>query len=406
MRWYRGAIVLVALGLGACGDASSDGTGGIGGDPSSAEVYAISSRLAFPGGSATYVSILSSLDPSDDELDLANAYEFPALSDMWSLDGYVYVSSGESPTITRYRVTEGRELEEDIALSFANFGVPSTAFASNVIVDESRAFVANGPRELVVWDPSAMEITGTFALPELESRDGLIPTYGDGDRGSVIHEGRLYQTVFWTDLRLAFRDAASAVLVFDLASQDLIAVIDAPCPGLAYGTVGETGNVYFSPWYRGVGAALVLDVAATCTVVVDPDTLSVADVLPFADLAGGREGSGMRHLGNGRFAFSAFDDDEVDLETAIADGDPFTILDTASWRLWSYDADTGATEPLAAINRRGGAVYWFDIDGKPYALAPSSDYIESSVYALEEDGTTAKPLFTYSGWAVRLFRIR
>ncbi|MEM9730326.1 MAG: hypothetical protein AAF997_17225, partial [Myxococcota bacterium] len=192
----------------------------------------------------------------------------------------------------------------------------------------------------------------------------------------------------------------------DIEAQEYVQTIEAPCPGLAYGSVDDAGNLYFSPWWHGVGATLVLDAAETCSVVVDPDSLTVSDVLRFSDLAGGRQGTGMQHIGNGNMVFSAFHDEEVDLETAIADGDPFTILENASWRLWNYDAESKTASLVEDVPANAGGIYWFEIDGISHALVPNGFYTDTAVYRFDPDGNGADVLFNYPGWALRLFRVR
>ncbi|MEM7139197.1 MAG: hypothetical protein AAF500_21675 [Myxococcota bacterium] len=405
VRWglVMALAALVSIGCGDSGEAA--GTGGQGGANEGA-VYAISTTIISPAGRSSFLSILRSLRPSPEELDLGNAYEFAGDGDMWVRNGDLYTTSGESPTVAKNRVSEAGELIEQDRLSFAAFGVPSTAFWANIFVDETKAYVANGVSELIAWDPQVMEITGTVDIPQPEIRDGLFPTFGSGDRGTVIHDGQVFQTLYWTDLSFARFDEASQIVVFDIETDSVVDLIDAPCPGLAYATADEQGNLYFSPWTGAAGSALVLGEERTCAVVVDAATHDVTSVLNFAELTEGREGGVMRYVGNGRFAMSIFHDEDVDLEAAIDDQDPFAILATASWRVWTYEAATGDVSVVDGIESNSGAIYWFDADGMRYALVPGEDYASSAVYELADGGETPTRLFDYPGWAVRLFRVR
>ena len=402
LRVVGGAALLIYV-VTACGN---DGrpVGGSGGDGA---VYLVSSSLNTPAGNTGFVSLFGSLRPSQDELSLENAYEFPGLADAWVIGERVYVSGGDSPTITRYDVSSDAGLVEGVTLSFANFGVDNTAFWHNHIVDENKAYVALADRQLVIWNPSTMRIEGTVELPEFEDRDGLMPTLAFGDRGAALSEGRLFLPVYWTGPSFAARDPRSEILVYDVENDTLVDSLDAPCPGLDFASVDDAaGRIYFSPWTGGAGAALVLGDAPTCVVEVDPSVPEITAVLSFQGLAEGREGAAFRALGDGKFVFSAFHDEEVDLEGAIEEQDPFTILGQEAWRLWGYDAESEEASPITAVASNSGATYWSRIDGVTYALIPTTDFASSVVYELAADASEATPLFEYQGFTLRLFRVR
>ena len=370
-------------------------------------VYLVSSSLIIPGGNTGFVSLLSSLQPSEEELALANAYEFPGLGYAWVIGDRVYVSGGDSPTITRYDVSPEGRLVEDETLSFGAFGVTDSAFWNNVVVDENKAYVNVASSQLVVWNPTTMEIEGTVDLPDFEDRNGLRPTLALGDRGAVVFQGRLFLAIYWTGPSFAERDARSQILVYDVEQDALVEVIDAPCPGLDAASLDEdAGRIYFSPWTGGAGAALVLGNAPTCVVEIDPNSLAITNVFDFADLTDGREGAVFQALGEGRFAFSVFHDEEVDLQGAIDDQDPFTILGAEAWRLWTYDADGGVATPIDAVDWNSGAVYWSEVDGVTHALIPTTEFASSIIYELADDGSDAVPRFEYQGFTLRLFRVR
>ncbi|MEM7435790.1 MAG: hypothetical protein AAF436_11605 [Myxococcota bacterium] len=396
-------LVLAGLSGTACsGDGSPNGVGG----DSLESIYLVSSNLTTPGGNTGFVSLLTSLDPALEELDLANAYEFPGSADAWVLDGRVFTSGGDAPTVTRHRVSEAGELVEETTLSFGNFGVASTAFWHNVFVSPTKAYMEFGGRQLVIWNPTTMELGGTLDIPEVEDRQGLRPTFAFGDRGSVIAEGLLYQLVYWTDPSFARRDDGSRILVYDVERDELVDSIEAPCPGLDVASRDpDTGLLYFSPWTSGAGAALVLEDKATCVVELDPNLGEITRTFDFRQIAEGREGAVFRALGNGRFVFSAFHADRVDLEAAIDEQDPFTILAGENWRLWSYDMTTGIAVAIDGVAWNSGAAYWFVVDGEHVALIPGADFSSSTAYRLASDDT-AEELFDYSGFALRLFRVR
>lgn len=394
-------LVAAAVLAAGCGS-EGGGDGGVCGaeDGVLETAYVVGSIVFGERDQAGYVAPRETLAGCGDEK-LKHAYEFAGLADVWVEDGAVFVASGEAPTITRYALTDAGELAPQGTVSFGSYGVISAAFWNNKFASAEKAYMANGPTQFVVWNPTTMTITGTVDLPELEAREGLEARVGLADRADVVSGGRLYQPMYWSDDSYAERADDSRIAVLDVATDELVDVIEAPCPGLDMGTVDEDGYLYFSNWTGGAGTHLVLGTAATCVVKVDPATLTATRLFHFADVTGGREGAAFHALGGGRFAFSTFHHERVDIEGAT---DPFTIIAGEDWALWVYDAATGQAEPAPGAQWNSGAVVWYEIGGRPYALLPGADYATTSVYDL--GGETATRLFGVSGWAIRLFQVR
>jgi hypothetical protein len=163
-----------------------------------AERYYPTSSVVFgEDGQSTYMSLLRSLDSQ--ELDLDEAREFAGWADLWVHEDRLFVTDGEGPALTRYSVGETGELFERGRLSFLSYGAESAAFWRNVVVDSTKAYLfVPGAREVVVWDPAALGITGSFALPELADRGSQL-LYVTTDRGSVLRDGLLYVAASWGD---------------------------------------------------------------------------------------------------------------------------------------------------------------------------------------------------------------
>jgi hypothetical protein len=399
MSFKIGAVwwATVAAGvLAACSDGDGDDRAKTG------AIYALASAVfGADGDTTTYVSILDTLDPQT--IDYADAIELPGWADLWVHDGHVFVSGGESPTVTKYSVDDRGRLVEEATISFQSYGLASTAFWDNTFVTPDKAYMINGTTGYVVWNPSTMEIGGTIALPALEAREGLVPRAGTLDRANVIRDGKLFQPMYWSDADYARFAPESRIVVIDIATDTVETVLSAPCAGADVGTIDAAGNLYFSTWTGGIYAPLVIpDTPPNCVIKVPAGETTAAVAFTFPDVTDGREGAAVKHLGDGKLLFSVFHDERVDLVNAE---DPFKLIGEKNWRLWSYDPTSGSAAPMESVDWNSGAVYTFDVDDSLHALIPGTDYASTTLYDLG-DGSAATPLFDTRGWAIRLFHIR
>jgi len=368
---------------------------------------AASSRYVFgtvvtgPEGDSSYVSLLPSLDLAGAVVSLDQAREFPGSSDLWVRGGKVYIASGDQPSITRYSVDRAGRLVEEQTLSFAGQGLQSAAFWNNTFISDEKAYMANGVSELVVWNPTTMEIAGTLSLPPLPDRGGLVARPGLADRANIIRAGKLYQPIYWTDENYAGRSDDSRIAVIDVEQDQFLEYLSIPCPSLDYGTVDDTGTLYFSNWTGSVGTHLVLGTAQNCVVALDPSSNDSSRVFDFAQITGGHEGAALAYVGAGHFALSVFHEEKVDL--AAAD-DPFAIVADPNWQLYDYEPRSAQAEPIAGIDWNSGAVYYARVGNRVLPMVPGENYNSTNVYALGA-GARATPLFATKGWVLRIFEL-
>jgi hypothetical protein len=79
----------------------------------------IATAVTDDSGSNTYVALLDSTDMGT--LDLGTAAEFPGWSDLGVIGGWVFVSSGETPEVTRFSVDSEHQLVEEGPVNFGNY---------------------------------------------------------------------------------------------------------------------------------------------------------------------------------------------------------------------------------------------------------------------------------------------
>lgn len=347
-----------------------------------------------------YLLLLSDLDRAGAELELGQAREFAGQSDFATHAGAILVANGDDPSVTRFTVNEEGELEEEETVSFASYGIASAAFWNNQFVATDKAYMVNGPTELIVWNPATMELEGAIDLPEQEEREGLKLVVGLADRSSVVHDGKFYIPVYWTDDNYAERSDDSVVFVVDTKTDEVVDTIAIDCPGLDYATVDDEGKLHFSNWTGGVGTHYVLGTAQNCIATLDPSANDVS-TKTFASLTGGHEGAAFKYAGGGRFVLSVFDEDKADIENAE---DPFTPIGGLNWRLWSYDPQTESASPIESVDWNSGATIHNWANGTLYSMVPGADYASTVVYELI-DGERAEKTFGITGWSFRLLDI-
>lgn len=350
--------------------------------------------------SNAYLLLVSDIDRDGESFDLKQGREFAGQSDLATLDGAILVANGDTPSITRHIVTEDGALEAGETVSFASYGIASAAFWNNQFVATDKAYMVNGPTQLIVWNPSTMELAGTVELPKQEARDGLKVVAGLADRSSVVHNGKFYIPVYWTDDTYAERSDDSLIIVVDVETDEVVSTIAVDCPGMDYATVDDDGKLHFSNWTGGVGTYYVLGTAQNCIATVDPETEEVK-TRTFASITGGHEGAAFKYAGNGRFVLSVFDEVKADINNAE---DPFTPIGGLNWRLWSYDPQSETAAPIEAVDWNSGAIIHNWAGGSLYSMVPGADYKSTSVYKLL-GGEDAEASFTITGWSFRLLDV-
>lgn len=366
--------------------------------PGPSELYVIATAISTDSGANTYVTLLDSLESQ--QLDLGRAREFAGWSDLGVMGDWVFVSSGETPEVSRFVVGADQSLQADGTVSFASY-VGDANFYNQELISPTKAYLL-GEGELVIWNPSTLQITGTLPYPELPTRDGILP-YVALDRGAVVRDGRMYVTVTWTDTEQLNMLGDSRILVVDVENDAIVDVLTAPCPDLAVADRDEAGNLYFSNWVYSPGATLLYGDSPACMVRIPSGSDSLdAWSLRFSDV-NGNEGAVLGYIGDGKWLFSSFlgDPDEFDAQT----DDWFDWLFGDTWQLELLDPESGTSTTVSALPRNGGGYYATRFSGTTHVLIPGDNYATTSVHALGADGSVTHEIDTM-GWATRLFRLR
>lgn len=392
-------------GGGSSGGAPAEGGDNGGGAPATdgEHVYIVGSALSGPEGWDAYIAVLPELVKG--EVDYDQAFHVSGRADVWVWDGKVFIAEAETPRVTRYRVDEDLELVKDSEpLDFTNTGLTSAQFWNAIWLSSEKAYMNNATGdEYIIWNPRTMEIEGSVPRPDIEAREGFTVATSSTNRGSTIRDGRAYHSYYWTDENWEKYEPDSRIAVYDVETDELIKVIEAPCPGLDVVTQDEEGNIYYSGWTGLPGLSLVLGQPTSCVVKIPAGSDEIDEDFTFSwpEITEGRHGAALRYQSDGFGLFAAFHDERIEYDD---NSDAFELIGTENWLTWRFNFETKAAEPLEDIAPNSGAIYVQPIGKVAYALVPTTDYLSSIIY--EVDGKKAKPLFETRGWSTRLFQLR
>lgn len=390
------ACLLAATATAGC--SSSDNTDS--GTPGAR--FAISGVIFGDDTESTYISLLPSLDVTD--VDYTKALEVPGRASIASYNGWLFVSGGESATITRYSIGENGTFSKDSVLSFANYGFDPFYIDDwgNTFVSATKAYLTNSSSLTVVWDPSAMTITRDIETPEL---DREAPLTIDGSP-AVVRGNRLYRTFFWKDWDEYQTLPEQYLGVFDTDNDVLLDLVpESRCPGLNNRvSQDEAGNLYFSNWVYNVTETLGTGAPKSCALRLSPgaDRFDANWQLTFSDLTGGREGAAFNYLGNGKGFITVFYDENV---TVDEETDLNELALSPNWRLWSVDLTSKTAAPLEGSEWLAGGYATVQQDDRTFVLVPSEDYDVTSAQEIMSSGR-AEPRFDIRGFSYQLLKLR
>ena len=385
--------------IAACGSDSNSETPPDAGAP--APLYAIESLVFDEQGSTSYVSLIGSLAVQP-IVELADAREFPGYAPADPLGGKIIVGSGEEPVLTRYAVDGAGGWTEEARVSFASYA--SSSLEASLYVGADKAYAPFESTNFVVWNPASFTVVKELGAPaELPLVDGELKAhrgYGHELRGTTI-----FQPYYWADASFHRYSAGSKISVIDTATDQVSALLDVPCPHLHITSQDADGNLYFSNGQGSIAPA-VLDASQpkNCFAKIAAGAASVAaeDVVHFADLADGREGSNFFHVADGIGFFNVYHAER----DPTPDPTDFAAIDySSSYHLWTLDLDTMQAAPMEGIDYAGGQYVAFRIDGEMIVAIPSGDYSTTAVYAITPAGKAEKR-FDVEGWAFKMFRVR
>lgn len=352
----------------------------------------------------SYFHVLPSLDAGT-AVDTSKALEVPGSARLYTLPdvGWFAVGGGESPTITRYVLDENDALVAEETISLQPYGVQSL-WDTLYFVSPTKAYYPDRDgTQLVVWDPTAMEITGSIPLPDTV-RDGYLANYA---YASVRRGDLLLFSVGWFDWAETDSVLPETGLVVIDTTNDTVARVDVDdrCGGITQPLVMTSGDAYFASSALAA-AAHRLDRLATepCVLRVnaDEDRFDPGYALSLADLTGGALAGEPVPGPDGSIFLRVFDESlaEVDPE-----GYTWGITGQLAWRWSKWEVGSDLVTPIAALEPSTADVVWFEVDGRVFGTETTEDYSETTLIELTAEGGP-KAQLTAPGFLHGLARVR
>ncbi len=372
--------------------------------PGDSPLYLLHSATESPEtGRSNYFTVVDSLGASR-TLDYASSLELPGRARLYAEKGvgFFAIADGETPTITRYELTSDGAFEQGPSLSFSAYGIGEMGAQAVLFVSPTKAYYKDyAQAQVIVWDPTAMAVTGSLALP---------PELLVADQNLVLsrwakREGDAFFTASWEGLDYDRVLPGLALIRIDTATDEITVTREERCRDVF--NVSQVGDTFyfFSDVINAFGYAVHGSEGGQQDCILrlppgqptfDPDYVgSIAGAL----------GEGMiGHVASVQSDGTAWIQavDTALVPTAI--GTTYDQFYSAGWSWWSVDLATLATgkrvpgEPGAYV----GSVFVADPDVS--IPATEADYSQTTLLNVATDPPTSG--LSFPGFPLDVVRLR
>lgn len=366
----------------------------------------IAGLVAGVDGYTLYISAEPEI-PSGD-FDYSRSLEINATdSYAYTSGGAVFVWEGESLRMRRFDLGDDLELEEGPTLGFSN-EVPGAS--NHVFISATRAYsLSTDLDRVVVWNPEAMEITGTIEIPELDRPEGMT-SFAYWGRGDVVGDRVIWEIVSSDDESNVAYPATTLAIASASDEEPVTFIEDERCTGGGGGLADANGDYYVrsgAMWGRFAALGEGAEDVRTCVLrlnagddAFDPDYL-----VDFRELTGSYVNYPWFHVSGSQYVAHVWPS-ETPLPESV---DDFYASDAAThYEQLLVDVDTQTSEPYPHL--AGASLISsdeFKIDGVSYYQLSETGYVEggsTDVVELHPDGIERRFHVLGSLWA--LARIR
>jgi hypothetical protein len=371
-------------------------------------LYAISASVFGEEGNTSYVALLPSLDGCT-PIDYGRVLEVGSASSVFGPEKGAFFAVGldEAPTVTKYQITGDERFVERATIDFSGYGltymwrdpglVPFLAANKAYVID-------NRELQVVIWNPAAMEIEGSFSLAEVEdpayplTRFEIDPTFRDDELVVLVTHSTE------DDVGAPY----SSLMTIDTVNDRVTSVVrEERCGGLWDSVKDSKGDIYFASgtWDAAQHRVFGGDVeTAPCMLRMkagesgfDPDYFVDATSI------GGFAAGGLVSGGGDTAYIKVLD------ETALPpiDAEDFdAVWGGEVWRWWRLELGSSAPATpvinLALSNGGGGELM---VEDKTYVRNATADFASTTLLDMSADGEPT-PGLTLRGYPYGIVRLR
>ncbi|MGK3988249.1 hypothetical protein WME99_34725 [Sorangium sp. So ce136] len=349
------------------------------------EAFVVATRVWDDTATNSYFHVVPSLDQGT-AVDPSQATEIPGSARLFAFEdqGWFGVGDGESPTISHFTLDARDALVKGDAISLQPFGVQSL-WANHYLISPTKAYYPDRAGEqLVVWNPTTMEVQGTIPLPDT-SREGYLALYG---YASVQRGKTLLFSVGWFDWGATDTVLPETGLVAIDTETDTVARFDVDdrCGGITQSVETASGDAYFvSSALAGAAHHLERLETEPCAlrILKDADTFDPDYLVRLGELTTGAIAGDPIPAGGDSLFLRVFDED---LATIGDETKTFEITGQQAWQWWRWDTMTDEVAQVAELAPSPANVSFFDVDGRIFTIDEKADSIESTLIELTAEG--------------------
>jgi hypothetical protein len=405
---FRILPVIGLFALAGCSDEVTIVGPGAGGELGRGE-YVISTTLFSPDGDATSLVTLVEDPAAPSSLDTSRSLEVGGAAALFGGDGrgVFALGSSDSPTITRYEVSETGELIEGARMSLAGLGFSSGFKRANLVpfLSASKAYWLDDiTSQGVIWDPSTMTISGTFSLEGAE-RDDAVFELGE----AVVRDGLVYVSGAYRN-EDETEGGIAVALVIDGDTDEVVEVASDERCGQAVSIIEVGETLYFGTGTLGASFYAMqrpADYPAPCVLRMLPgEQVFDSDFyLGLNEVTDGRPAGGLVAGAGGDAYVLAFDESLLD-EPITPASEIFSAYEAPAWSWWRFPLDASeAGEPIDTVPAASASSLVLNAGGREYITQLDRESGTTRLLLPSNDGTLSQGL-EVSGYPYGLIRLR